>query len=428
MTRTVVIVEGCRIPFQRAGTTYLDEMAYRLAQFAIRGLLDRTGWSPDRVDGVVLGQVISNVQTPNVAREAALTAGVPPKVPCRTVSQACISANRAIADACLEIAADRANVVIAGGVDSASDTPIGFRKAMRRKLFLAQKNRGLVDNLRFLASLRPADFLPERPRVAEYSTGRTMGQDCDNLAARFGISREAQDTFAVRSHRLAAQARDEGLLRHEIVPVVLPPSFEPIDSDNGIRPDTSLEQAGRLPLAFDRRYGTLTAANSSFLTDGAAAALLMDEQTARSAGLTPKATIVDYVFTGQDLSTDLLLGPTFAIAKLLDRTGTSLADVDVFELHEAFAGQVLANLEALTSDAFARQHLGRDRAVGAIDIDRLNRWGGSLSIGHPFGATGARLLTTTANRLHREKGRLGLLAACAAGGHGHAMLIQRYGT
>ena len=428
LARNVVLVDGCRTPFLRAGTGYMDLMSYRLGQFAVKGVLDRTGIPPDRIDQVILGAVIANIKTPNVAREAAITAGIPASAPCHSVSQACISANRAIADACLEIAAGRSNAVIAGGVDLVSDAPIQFRKEMRTKLFRAQKLKGFGDVLRFAASLRPADFFPERPEVAEFSTGRVMGEDCDIMAARFGITREAQDAFAVRSHHLAAKAHADGHLPHEIIPVSIPPTFEAITADNGIRPDTSLEQAGRLKPAFDRRYGTLTAANSSFLTDGGAAVLLMDEGAALDAGLTPLAEVIDFVFTGQDLSDELLLGPTYAVSKLLTRVGLGLEDVDVIEFHEAFAGQVLANIEALASDDFARRFLGRDRAVGRIDMNRFNRWGGSLAIGHPFGATGARLMTTTANRLRNEGGTYGLLAACAAGAHGHAMLLKRYAS
>ncbi|MEZ4698899.1 MAG: acetyl-CoA C-acyltransferase [Rhodothermales bacterium] len=428
MPRKVVLVDGCRTPFLRAGTAYLDVMSYRLGQFAIKGLLDRTGLAAERIEQVVFGNVISNIQTPNVAREASIAAGVPARTPCHTVTQACISANRAIADACLEIATGRSDVVIAGGVDNASDTPISFRKAMRNKLFRAQKLNGIVDYARFLFSLRPADFMPERPRVAEYSTGRVMGEDCDIMAARFGITREAQDAYAVRSHHLAAGAREAGHLAHEIVPVALPPAFASIDSDNGIRADTSIEQVARLKPVFDRRYGTLTAANSSFLTDGAAAVLLMSEDAARELGFEPLAEVIDFTFTGQDLTDALLLGPTYAVSRLLDRVGMTLSDFNVIEFHEAFAGQILANLEALASDDFARRHLGRDRAVGRIDMDRFNQWGGSLSIGHPFGATGARLMTTTANRLRHEGGTVGLLAACAAGAQGHAMVIKRYGA
>lgn len=424
--RKIVVVEGCRTPFLKSGTDYMDLMSYQLGQFAIKGLLVKTGLDPKEVDKVIMGTVVHNVQTANVAREAAISAGIPNTTPCHTVSQACISANRAIADGIMEIMIGHADVVIAGGLDNTSDTPIGFRKAMRNKLFKAQKLKTMGDSLKFLTTLRPADFMPQRPKVAEYSTNRVMGEDCDIMAAKFEISREAQDEFAVRSHHLADKAHEAGHLPEEMVEVALPPKFKPINRDNGIRGNTSIEKVKRLRPAFDKKFGTLTAANSSFLTDGAAVVLLMTEKKAKQLGLQPKAEVIDFAFTGQDLYEELLLGPTYATAKVLDRTGMKLSDFDVIEFHEAFAGQILSNLKALASDEFAKENLGRTKAVGTIDMSKFNLWGGSLSIGHPFGATGARLVTTTANRLIKEKGHYGLLAACAAGAHGHAMILKRY--
>lgn len=420
----VVVIDGCRTPFLRSGTDYMDLLSYQLGGFAIKGLLTKTGLEPDKVDKVIMGNVISNVKTPNVAREAALTAGIPNTTPCRTVSQACISANRAIADGCLEIMTGQAEIVIAGGIDHTSDTPIQFPRKMRKKLFKAQRNKTLGDNLKFLTTLRFSDFAPERPQVAEYTTNRVMGQDCDIMAARFEVSREAQDEFAVRSHQLAAKAHEAGHLPAEMVEVSLPPKFAPIDRDNGVRGNSTLEKVSRLRPAFDRKFGTLTAANSSFLTDGAAACLLMSEEKAKELGFTPLAEVVDFVFTGQSLEDELLLGPTYAVSKLLQRNEMKLEDFDVIEFHEAFAGQILSNLAALADDDFAKEHLGREKAVGEVPLDKFNLWGGSLSIGHPFGATGARLVTTTSNRLQKEKGTYGLLAACAAGAHGHAMILK----
>lgn len=421
----VVIIDGARTPFLRSGTDYMDLMSYQLGQFAIKGLLVKTGLDPALVDLVVMGNVISNIKTPNVARESALTAGVPSTTPCHTVSQACISANRAIADACLEIMSGRAEIAIAGGVDHTSDTPIQFPRKMRKKLFNAQKLRSIGDYLKFALSLRPSDFAPERPQVAEYTTDRVMGEDCDIMAARFRVGREEQDEFAVRSHQLAAKAFEEGHLKKEIVEVRLPPSFKTIERDNGVRGDSTVEKVSKLRPAFDKKFGTLTAANSSFLTDGAAACLLMSEEKALELGFVPKAEVVDFVFTGQSLDNELLLGPAYAVSRLLARQNMELSELDVIEFHEAFAGQVLSNLKALASDEFAPK-LGREKAVGEIDRSKFNLWGGSLSIGHPFGATGARILTTTANRLQHEQGTYGLLAACAAGAHGHAMLLKRW--
>ncbi|NQW27373.1 MAG: acetyl-CoA C-acyltransferase [Flammeovirgaceae bacterium] len=420
----VVIIEGCRTPFLRSGTDYMDLMSYQLGGFAIKGLLNKTGIDPKLIDGVIMGNVISNVKTPNLAREAALTAGVPHTTPCRTVSQACISANRAISDACLEIMTGTSDIMIAGGIEHTSDTPIQFPRKMRKKLFQAQRIRTMGDQLKFISSLRLSDFFPEKPAVAEYTTNRIMGVDCDIMAARFEISRVDQDVFAVRSHHLAAQAQAAGHLDKEMVDVMIPPKFKAITTDNGVRGDSELTKIARLKPAFDRKFGTLTAANSSFLTDGASAVMLMSESKAKELGFLPKAEVVDFVFTGQRLEDELLLGPAYAVSQLLMRQKLTLADLDVIEFHEAFAGQILSNLKALASDEYSQKYFGREKALGEIPMEKFNLWGGSLSIGHPFGATGGRLVTTTCNRLAHEKGTYGLLAACAAGAHGHAMLLK----
>jgi len=426
--KNIVFIEGCRTPFLKSGTDYLNLMSYELGQFAIKGLLQKTDLNPKEVDQVIMGTVISNVQTSNVAREAALSAGIPNTTHCQTVTQACISANRAICNGINEILVGNADVIIAGGVENTSDTPIGFPKKMRNKLFGAQKLRGLGGTLKFIFSLRFSDFIPVRPAVAEYTTGRTMGQDCDIMAARYNVSREEQDDFAYRSHQLAGKAQEAGYLKDEMCEVALIPKFKAITSDNGIRPSAKRAKLAKLSPAFDKKYGTLTAANSSFLTDGGAASLIMSEAKAIELSLKPKSSIIAYTFTGQDLEDELLLGPAYAIAKVLEKANLTLDQMDVIELHEAFAGQVLANVKCLASDEFAKNKLGRTKAVGELDPSKLNKWGGSLSIGHPFGATGSRLLTTASNRLIKEGGTYALIAACAAGAHGHAMIIKKYNT
>ena len=422
--KKVVVVEGCRTPFLRSGTDYMDLLSYQLGGFAIKGLLTKTGIDPKLVDGVILGNVIASVKTPNVAREAALVAGIPHKAPCRTVSQACISANRAIGDACQEIMTGHADIIIAGGIEHISDAPIQFPKKMRKKLFRAQKLKGLGDGIKFLSSLRLSDFIPERPAIAEYTTNKSMGADCDIMAARFGIPRAEQDVYAMRSHQMAAKAQKKGFLTKEMISVKFPPKFKDIKNDNGVRTDSKIDKLARLQPAFDKKFGTLTAANSSFLTDGASALLLMSEEKAKYLGLIAKAEIIDFTFTGQRLEDELLLGPAYAVYKLLNRHKMTFKDIDVIEFHEAFAGQILSNLKALASDDFASKELGLKKSLGEVPMEKFNLWGGSLSIGHPFGATGGRLLTTTCNRLKHEKGTYGLLAACAAGAHGHAMLIK----
>lgn len=422
----IVFIDGARTPFLRSGGAYMDLMSYELGKFAIRGLIKKTGIDPELVDRVVMGTTISNVKTGNVAREASLTAGVSSKAVTHTVTMACISANQAITSGVQDILNGQAEIVIAGGTDSVSDAPILFNKPMRKKLFRAQKIKGLGDGLKFLMGLRPKDFFPEAPAVAEYTTNRTMGTDCDIMVGRFGVGRREQDEFALRSHQLAAKAAEEGLLAREIAEVELAPNFKKITEDDGIRGDSTIEKLGKLRPAFIKPHGTLTAANSSFLTDGATACLLMRESKAKELGLKPKSVIVDWAYTGQDLETELLLGPTYATHKLMEKTGSRVEEFDVYEFHEAFAGQILTNLKCLSSDDFAKEKLGTDKAVGKIPMDKFNRWGGSLSLGHPFGATGGRLLTTASNRLIAENGKRALIAACAAGAQGHAMIIERY--
>ena len=423
--RTAVLIDGCRLPFQRSGTGYEDLMAYDMGRMVLRGLLSRTGLPPDRIDRVVMGSVIQDVETSNVAREAALAAGIPNHVPAFTVTMACISSNQALTSGVDLLRAGLADVVVAGGTETLSDPPIRVARPLRKRLFEAQSAKGPGDYLELLEGLRPSDLLPEAPAIAEFSTGEVMGESADRLAAMFGVSREEQDAYALRSHRRAAQARDDGHLDPELHPATPPPDFAPITTDNVIRDDTSMDQLRDLSPAFIDPYGTVTAGNSSALTDGASATLLMAEDVARAEGFSPQAALRDYTYVAQDPGTELLLGPAYAIPQVLDAAGLTLDDIDVVELHEAFAGQVLAVLEALASDEFAEEKLNRSSAVGTIDPDRLNAWGGSLSLGHPFGATGTRLVTTAAHRLRVEDGQWALVAACAAGGQGHAMLIER---
>ena len=423
--RTAVLVDGCRLPFQRSGTGYVDLMAYDMGRMVLRGLLTRTGLPPENVDRVTMGSVIQDVQTSNVAREAALAAGIPNSVPAFTVTMACISSNQAVTSGVDLIQAGVADRVIAGGTETLSDPPIRVSRSVRKRLFEARRAGSVQDYLQLLQGLRPSDLLPESPSIAEFSTGEVMGESADELAAMFGVSRREQDEFALRSHRKAAEARDAGYLEPELYPADVPPNFDEITTDNTIRDDTSLDKLRTLSPAFNKPFGTVTAGNASSLTDGASATLLMAEEVAEADGFTPTAALREYTYVAQDPGTELLLGPAYAIPQVLDKAGLAFDDIDVLELHEAFAGQVLAVLEAIQSDTFAQEKLNRSSAVGTVDLDRMNAWGGSLSLGHPFGATGTRLVTTAAHRLRVEDGQWALVAACAAGGQGHAMLIER---
>lgn len=423
---TAVLVDGGRIPFQRSGTAYQDLMAYDLGRMAIEGLLARSGINASQLDRVIMGTVIQDIATSNVARESALGAGVPNSVPAHTVTMACISSNQAITSAVEMITSGQANIVLAGGTETMSDIPIRLRKDMRQKLLEARKYKKPADWLKFFKGLSPSDFLPEIPSISEFTTGETMGESCDRMAAHFGIGRKEQDEYALRSHQLAAKATNEGLLGDELFPAPVPPDFDPVTKDNTFREDTSMEKLEKLSPAFIKPHGTITAGNSSAFTDGASASLIMNEQTALDLGLKPKAYFRSYTYVAQDPEDELLLGPAYATPQVLDAMNLSLRDIDVFELHEAFAGQVLTVLKALDSDKFAKENLDRDKKVGEIPMEKLNLWGGSLSLGHPFGATGTRIVTTAANRLHHEDGTLALVAACAAGGQGHAIILERY--
>jgi acetyl-CoA acyltransferase len=292
-------------------------------------------------------------------------------------------------------------------------------------LVAASKAKSMSQRVATFARVRPSDFVPITPAIAEPSTGETMGQSADKMAKLNGISREAQDRFALRSHELAARGLDDGRLAAEIVPLPVPPAYDSmLATDNGVRRDSSYEQLAQLNPVFDRQYGTVTAGNASPLTDGASAVLLMSEERARSLGYAPLAFIRSYAYAAVDPGEQLLQAPVLAAPLALQRAGLSLADIDLVEMHEAFAAQVLSNLQGLASKAWAAR-AGLAAPVGEVNPDRLNVMGGSLSIGHPFGATGARVLTTLCNELQRRGGQFGLLTVCAAGGLGHAMIVER---
>ncbi|XP_071007347.1 trifunctional enzyme subunit beta, mitochondrial [Oncorhynchus clarkii lewisi] len=421
--KNIVLVEGVRTPFLLSGTTYADLMPHDLARAALQGLLHKTSLPKDAVDYIIYGTVIQEVKTSNVAREASLGAGFSDKIPSHTVTMACISSNVAMTTGVGLITAGQCDTIVAGGVEFMSDVPIRHSRKMRKTMLALNRAKTLGQRLSLIGSIRMAHLTPELPAVAEFSTAETMGHSADRLAAAFGVTRLEQDEFALRSHTLAKQAQDAGLLSDVISFKV--PGRDTVAKDNGIRP-SSMDQLAKLKPAFIKPHGTVTAANSSFLTDGASAVLIMSEEKALAMGYKPKAYLRDFVFVSQDPKDQLLLGPAYGTPKVLARAGLTMDDIDVFEFHEAFAGQIMANLKALDSDWFAQTYMGRKAKVGAPAMEKFNLWGGSLSLGHPFGATGCRLVTTVAHRLLKEGGQYGLVAACAAGGQGHAMVIEAY--
>ena len=381
--------------------------------------------STQAFDVLVYGTVVPSVLAPNIAREVSLLPMLPKGCQAFTVSRACASANQAITDAANQIALGHIDVAIAGGAESLSNVPILHSRSMSDKLVALSKARSMGQRLAIAGSIRPKDFIPITPAIAEPSTGETMGQSAEKMAKINGVGREEQDQFALRSHRLAAVGLDDGRLTAEIAPVWIPPKFEEsLAGDNGVRRDSDIEQLRKLKPVFDRKYGSVTAGNASPLTDGGSAVLLMSEEKANALGYKPLAFIRSYAYAALDPGEQLLMGPVLAAPVALERAGLSLKDMDLVEMHEAFAAQVLCNLKGLASQAWA-ERAGYSKPVGEVDRSKLNVMGGSISIGHPFGATGGRILTTLCNELARRDGQFGLMTVCAAGGMGHAMVVER---
>jgi acetyl-CoA acyltransferase len=423
--RRVAVVAGVRTPFSKSGTVFRDVSAVTLARHAARELLYRSEVDGREIDEVVFSQVVPSVMTPNVAREVSLLPQLPPSVPAYTINRACASAAQAINNAADQITLGHADVVLAGGVESLSDLPILHSRRFSRTLVEVSKARSVGGRIATLSKVRPGDLIPQTPAIAEPSTGETMGQSAEKMAKENGITRQEQDRIALMSHQRAAAATADGKLTAEIVPWFAGPEMDQvIASDNGIRSDTSLEALAQLKPVFDRRYGTVTAGNSSPLTDGAAAVLLMAEEKAKALGHEPLAYIRSYAVSAVDPGWQLLMGPVFAVPKALERAGLTWKDLGLVEIHEAFAAQVLSNIQAWGSQAWA-DRLGLAAPVGQVDWERTNVSGGSIAIGHPFGATGARLVTTLANEMRRRDVQFGLISICAQGGMGYAMVLER---
>ncbi len=423
--RRVAIIEGVRTPFARAGTTLRHLSAIDLGKIAVGELIQRTSLDPASVDVLVFGSVLPSVLAPNIAREVALLPVLPKSVQAFSVSRACASANQAITDAADQIALGHADVAIAGGAEALSNVPILHSRGFSDALVAASKAKTLGGRVQALAKIRPKDFIPITPAIAEPTTGETMGQSAEKMAKLNGVSREEQDALALASHLNAAAGTRDGRLTAEMAPVFVPPRYEQVMAeDNGVRSDTSMEQLAALKPVFDKRYGTVTAGNASPLTDGAGAVLLMSEERAKAMGYAPLAFIKSYAYAALDPGEQLLQAPVLAAPLALRRAGLALQDMDLVEMHEAFAAQVLSNLRGFESRHWA-ERAGLSAPLGAVDRSRLNVMGGSIAIGHPFGATGARITTTLAHELQRRGGQFGLMTVCAAGGMGFSMVIER---
>jgi acetyl-CoA acyltransferase len=425
--RRVAIVAGLRTPFTKSGTTFRALTAQELGKLVVAELVQRSNLEPKDIDTLVFGTVVPSVLAPNIAREVSLLPMLPKGIPAVTVGRACASANQAITDAADQIVLGHADVAIAGGAESLSNVPILHSRGFSDAVVAASRAKSAPKRLGALARIRPRDLVPVTPAIAEPSTGETMGQSAEKMAKLNHIAREEQDQFALRSHRLAAAGTTDGRLTSEIMAVYVPPKFETVStSDNGVRSDTTHEQMQALKPVFDRRYGSVTAGNSSPLTDGAAAVVLMSEEAALASGHAPLAYIKSYAYAALDPGEQLLMGPVLATPVALDRAGLTLKEIDLVEMHEAFAAQVLSNLRGFESREWA-QRAGYLHPVGEVDRARLNVMGGSIAIGHPFGATGARITMTLINELRRRGGQFGLMTVCAAGGMGFAMVVENAG-
>ena len=423
--RRVAIVAGVRTPFARSGTALKNVSAIDLGKSCVAELIQRTSLDGREVESLVFGTVVPSVLAPNIAREVSLLPMLPKGVQAVTVSRACASANQAITDAADQIALGHASVVIAGGAESLSNVPILHSRGFSDALVTASRAKTLGGRVKAISRIRPKDLVPITPAIAEPSTGETMGQSAEKMAKINHVSRDEQDQFALRSHRLASAGTKDGRLTAEIATTYVPPKYDTIlATDNGIRDDTNIDQLAALKPVFDKRYGSVTAGNSSPLTDGAAAVLLMSEDRARTLGYTPLGFIRSYAYAALDPGEQLLQAPVLAAPVALRRAGLSLREIDLVEMHEAFAAQVLSNLRGFESKAWA-ERAGFSEPVGEVDRARLNVMGGSIAIGHPFGATGARITTTLLNELGRRGGQFGLMTVCAAGGMGFAMVVER---
>lgn len=424
MKKRVAIVEGVRTPFCKAGGALRDYEADDLGAFAVQELLARSGIDGNIVDELIFGNVLQPLHATNIARILAIKGGLPQHVPAFTVNRNCASGLEAIVTGATKILHGEARIIIAGGTEAMSNFPLLFSKKMKDYLVKLSKAKTWQQKLQTMLGFRPSMLKPVMPEISDPLCSLTMGQTAENLSRDFRVTRREQDEFALRSQQRSVDATANGKLPEEIVPVPIPPSCSTMQLvDEGPRANQTLDVLLKLRPVFDPLTGSVTAGNASPLTDGAAALLLMDEDKARELGYKPLGYIVGYASAGLDPSR-MGLGPVFATAKLLEKTGLSLKDFDLIEINEAFAAQVLAVLKAFQSTEFARDKLGRDKALGEIDQSRLNVNGGAVALGHPLGASGARLVLTILKELNRRKGHFGLATLCIGGGQGEAIALE----
>jgi len=427
-TRRVVVVDGVRTPFAKVGTALAQVGAAELARVTVRELLERTEIDPSSIDEVILGNAAPPADAPNIARVAALEAGIPEGVPAFSVARNCASGFQAITDAYNQIVLGQSDIVIAGGVESMSNVPLHFPDEFADVMADLSRARSIPGKVTAAAQLRPGHLKPV-VALAEGLTdpvcGLNMGETAEVLARELSISRRAQDEYALRSHQRTTAAWAEGRFADEVVPVFVPPAYEDVAAEDvGYRPNQSLEALAKLQPVFDRRRGTVTAGNASMVTDGAAALLVMEEERARALGYRPLGRVLAFAYAGLD-PRRMGLGPAVATPLALARAGMSLGDMELIELNEAFAAVVLANMEVFPSREWAQAMLGRPDPIGEIRPEILNVNGGAIALGHPIAATGARLALTLLLEMGRRDAGIGLAALCVGGGQGGAIVFAR---
>ncbi|SIQ24025.1 acetyl-CoA C-acetyltransferase [Solilutibacter tolerans] len=422
-SRRVAVLGGVRIPFCRQNTAYADVGNMGMSVRTLGALVEKFGLQGVELGEVAMGAVIKHSSDWNLGREAALSSGLSPLTPGITLQRACGTSLDTIVHIGNKIAAGQIEAGIGGGSDTTSDVPIVYGEKLRRRLLKAAAGKTFGQKLAAFKGFRLGELKPEFPGVAEPRTGKSMGQHCEDMAKEWNISREAQDELAVASHKKMAAAYDRGFFDDLVVP------FRGVSRDNNMRPDTSIEKLATLKPAFDKTSGrgTLTAGNSTPLTDGASACLLASEEWAAEHGLKPLAYLVDSQVAAVDFvhGEGLLMAPTVAVPQMLARNGLTLQDFDFYEIHEAFAAQVLCTLKAWESDEYCRNRLGLPGALGSIDPAKLNPNGSSLAAGHPFAATGARIVATAAKELEQRGGGRCLISICTAGGMGVVAILER---
>lgn len=424
MTERIAIINGIRTPFCKAGGVLKDLDADDLGAFAVRELMARTDFPVDKVDELIFGNVLQPSNKTNIARFVAIKGGLPDSVPAYTVNRNCASGLEALVSGMNKILLGQADVIIAGGTESMSNYPVLFQKKMKEFLINLSKAKSWKQKIGVLASFRLSFLAPEFPEIADPLCGLSMGQTAEVLSREFHVTREEQDRFSLASQERAMRAIKEGIFSQEIVPVPIPPDYKSFQiNDDGPRPGQTLEALAKLKPIFDPATGTVTAGSSSQVTDGAVALLLMSESKAKEYGFKPIGYLRAYAAAALD-PRRMGLGPAFATSKLLKKTGMNLKDFDLIEVNEAFSAQVIAVMKALNSDEFAKKYLGRDKAVGEIDHAKLNVNGGAVALGHPLGASGARLVLTILKELARRKKNIGLVTMCVGGGQGESAVVE----